>query len=96
MDSELLKYHAAKAGYSMAKLAAALGVNASTLSRKMRGETDFTRSEIVIIRKCLHLTLEEADAIFLRRNLRKMRDYRGKEVKKDAGKTKGVSRKRKS
>lgn len=64
MDSELLKYHAAKAGYSMAKLAAALGVNASTLSRKMRGETDFTRSEIVIIRKCLHLTLEEADAIF--------------------------------
>lgn len=64
MDSELLKYHAAKAGYSMAKLAAVLGVNASTLSRKMRGETDFTRSEIVIIRNCLHLTLEETDAIF--------------------------------
>lgn len=64
MDSELLKYHAAKAGYSMTRLAAAIGVNASTLSRKMKGETDFTRSEIVIIRKCLHLTLEEVDAIF--------------------------------
>ena len=48
----------------MAKLAAALGVNASTLSRKMNGETEFTRSEIVIIMKCLHLTLEEVDLIF--------------------------------
>ena len=64
MDPELLKYHAAKAGYSMTKLAATLGVNASTLSRKMRGETDFTRSEIVIIKKCLHLTLEEVDKLF--------------------------------
>lgn len=64
MDPELLKYHAAKAGYTMAKLAAALGVNASTLSRKMNGETEFTRSEIVIIMKCLHLTLEEVDLIF--------------------------------
>lgn len=64
MDPELLKYYAAKEGYSMAKLAAAIGVNASTLSRKMKGETDFTRSEIVIIWKCLCLTLEEVDEIF--------------------------------
>ncbi len=69
MDPELLKYHAAKSGYSMSKLAEALGINASTLSRKLNGDTDFTRSEIVILKKCLHLSLEDVDLIFFTQEL---------------------------
>lgn len=64
MDSELLKYHAAKSGYTLTNLSKVLGINASTLSRKLRGETDFTRSEIVLIKKCLNLTLTDVDSIF--------------------------------
>lgn len=69
MDPELLRYHAAKSGYTMSKLAETLGVNASTLSRKLSGDTDFTRSEIVILKNCLHLTLEDVDHIFFTKEL---------------------------
>lgn len=69
MDSELLKYYAAKSGYTLTKLSKVLGINASTLSRKLSGETDFTRSEIVLLKECLHLSLSEVDLIFFTNEL---------------------------
>lgn len=69
MDSELLKYYAAKSGYTLTNLSKVLGINASTLSRKLSGETDFTRSEIVLLKECLHLSLSEVDLIFFTNEL---------------------------
>ena len=69
MDSELLKYYAAKSGYTLTNLSKVLGINASTLSRKLSGETDFTRSEIVLLKECLHLSLPEVDLIFFTNEL---------------------------
>ena len=36
----------------------------TTLSRKMGGQSDFTRNEIQLFRAALHLTPQETDAIF--------------------------------
>lgn len=69
MNSELLKYYAAKSGFTLTNLAKMLGINASTLSRKLSGETDFTRSEIVLIKECLNLSLADVDAIFFKQEL---------------------------
>lgn len=69
MDSELLKYYAAKSGYTLTNLSKVLGINASTLSRKLSGETDFTRSEIVLLKECLHLSLSDVDLIFFTNEL---------------------------
>lgn len=41
-----------------------MGINPATLSRKMGGQSDFTRNEIQLFRAALHLTPQETDAIF--------------------------------
>lgn len=52
------------AGMTLAELASNIGISAATLTRKMAGDSDFTRLEIQHIRSVLHLTAAEADAIF--------------------------------
>ena len=47
----------------------ALSINGSTLYRKMKGESDFTRAEIERLRKLLSLSAEEAEAIFFAEEL---------------------------
>lgn len=46
--------------------AAELGINPSTLFRKLTGGSDFTRAEIQITKKVLNLSLKEADEIFFK------------------------------
>ena len=45
-----------------------MGINPATLSRKMGGQSDFTRNEIQLFRAALHLTPQET--YFFRVNLR--------------------------
>lgn len=51
-------------GFSVQEIAALLGINSSTLYRKMNSETDFTRNEIAMLRDHLEITLDEMNDIF--------------------------------
>lgn len=53
-----------EAGVSSLELASVLGVNESTLYRKMSGASDFTRNEIQLIRFALKLTDDDIMDIF--------------------------------
>ena len=64
MDSAYLKYWVNKEGYTLGWLADIVGINPATLNRKMSGESDFTRSEIQIIKANLKLSINEVEAIF--------------------------------
>ena len=64
MDKNALKGAIYNAGKSMGETAEAMGINVATLWRKANGETDFTRNEILTIRKFLGLSVEDADRIF--------------------------------
>ena len=66
LDKALLKYHVNKNGLTLENLSNELGINPSTLNRKMSGESDFTRNEIKITRSYLKLTIEEAESIFFK------------------------------
>lgn len=55
--------------YTIEKLADLLGINPATMHRKMNGESDFTRSEIQLIRSALALTNDETEAIFFAQDL---------------------------
>lgn len=78
MNSALFKYYVARAGLTLAKVSEILGIDASTLHRKINGITDFTRAEILFLRQCLHLSLEESERLFLIRILRKCKKEREK------------------
>lgn len=56
-------------GMTLSELASKIGISSATLSRKMQGESDFTRREIQSIRVILRLTTDEADAIFFAKEL---------------------------
>lgn len=72
IDKALFKYYVIRAGKTMESLASYLGINPSTLHRKLIGESDFYRSEIRLIANYLNLTPKEVNAIFfLKKNLRK-------------------------
>lgn len=64
MNSELFKFYAARAGLTLAKVAEALNIDVSTLSRKVHGVTEFTRPEIVAIRQILDLSVDESEELF--------------------------------
>ena len=59
-----LKMKMIQKGVGADALICALGVNESTFYRKLAGKSEFSRSEIQIIRATLKLTVEEADLIF--------------------------------
>lgn len=69
MDAALFKYYVARAGYTLTEVAEYLNINPSTLHRKICGETDFTRGEIVALKELLHLSLEEVNSVFFTENL---------------------------
>ncbi|MBO5254782.1 MAG: helix-turn-helix transcriptional regulator [Opitutales bacterium] len=51
-------------GLTLDALAVELGINYSTLYRKMNGDSDFTRAEIQKAKAVLNLDVNTADAIF--------------------------------
>lgn len=59
-----LKGKTVEHGYTMEDLARGIGINPATLSRKMSGDSDFTRSEIIMIRDILSLSSAEVESIF--------------------------------
>lgn len=56
-------------GYTLAEVAAKIGMNPATLYRKMSGLSDFTREDIQKLRALLHLSAEETDVIFFAERL---------------------------
>lgn len=69
LDKTLLTQFIKRAELTQEAFASELGINNSTLFRKMTGGSDFTRAEIQIAKKVLKLSLEEADAIFFAKTL---------------------------
>ena len=59
-----LKSEVARNEMTLEELARFLGINTSTLNRKMYGKSDFYRNEIVQIANILHLSQERINAIF--------------------------------
>lgn len=68
MDKELLKYHIAKNGDTVEALAAFLGLHITTLYKKIRGETDFSRKQVARIAERYNLSDALVIEIFLRKN----------------------------
>lgn len=56
-------------GLSMKEVAEYLGINVSTLYRKIGGESDFTREELQILRKKMLLSDEQIMSIFFAEKL---------------------------
>lgn len=69
MDAHLLKYYCYKNGLSLSRLAETLGMSESTLYRKISGDSDFYRHEIIEIRGVLNLSPDEVSKIFFDREL---------------------------
>lgn len=70
MDAEMLRYWARKRKKPLARLAGEIGINPVTLHRKMTGESDFTRAEILAVQDALHLSIQDVASIFFTDNLR--------------------------
>lgn len=64
MNWILLEAKTKEKGLSNEDVAKEMSIDPATYYRKKRGETDFYRTEIQVIRKLLNLTSEEVDAIF--------------------------------
>ena len=58
-----------RAGYKKSKLAKRLGLSQVGFSRKLRNKSEFTASEIAKLTFLLHLTVEEQQMIFFKRQL---------------------------
>lgn len=61
---ELLQAQMVANGMKTEELADKLGINPLTLYRKLNGKTEFTRSEMQIIKSVFRLNKGEMDAIF--------------------------------
>ena len=61
MNSNLLKYHIAKAGYKIGDMGKLLGISQAAFSNKLNGKTEYTVAEAKTIAETL--VLEDADAI---------------------------------
>lgn len=60
----LFKAKLAELGLSVKDVAMAVGCNEATMYRKMKGESDFTRNEIQLLKQTMQLTSGEVEKIF--------------------------------
>ena len=65
MNERELRAIIVREGKRIPDVAKAIGINKATLYKKLRGENDFTRSEIVKISNFLNLSPEQILFIFL-------------------------------
>lgn len=63
-NSNLFKARLVELGLSVEDVANAIGCNKATLYRKIKGESDFTRNEIQLIRQKLRMTSDDVERIF--------------------------------
>lgn len=63
-SKNLFKAAIMRAGLSSKELAQKIGISERTLYRKMSGDSDFTRIEIIEIRNLLNLSSAELEEIF--------------------------------
>ena len=68
-DKTLFLYHVARKNMTLGDISTMLDINPATLTRKMSGESDFTRDEVQRIRKFLDLSVMDADKIFFAEEL---------------------------
>lgn len=68
-DRNKLRAKIVEKGFTMEKLAKILGIDNATLYRKMSMKSDFTRNEIVMIKKILEMTIDEVNSIFFAEEL---------------------------
>lgn len=68
-DKTLFLYHVARKNMTLGAISTMLDINPATLTRKMSGESDFTRDEVQRIRKFLDLSVMDADKIFFAEEL---------------------------
>lgn len=74
IDSAKLKYHCEVKRITIEQLANKIGINPSTLNRKMKGETDFYRHEISLIKEILDLSIYEMLDIFFKNELAEVQE----------------------
>lgn len=60
----LFKSKLAECNITLKEIAAIMGCNEATLYRKMKGQSDFTRNEIQLVKQKLGLSSSEVEAIF--------------------------------
>ena len=63
-------------GLTLTEVAKMLGINYSTLDRKMSGKSEFTRAEIQRLRTILNCSPEEVDHIFFAEELTETQETR--------------------
>lgn len=63
-DRALFKYMVDRKQLTLSDVANQLGINDATLYRKMKGESDFSRSEIQMLKSILGMTTEESISVF--------------------------------
>lgn len=73
-DEKQFRLKMISAGLSIKDIANAVGVNEATLYRKIKGITDFTRNEMVVIRSVLHLNTSDFENIFFAPELTKTQE----------------------
>lgn len=64
MNVSLFKYFQALSGYKGIDTAKFLGIAPKTLSKKLHGESDFTRKEIAMLKNCWGLSDTDCTNIF--------------------------------
>lgn len=69
MDKDLLRYYCSRHGMTLDDLAKRLDMSETTLYRKLRGDSDFYRGEIIEIKEILDLDPSAVNCIFFNRNL---------------------------
>lgn len=65
---DALKKHIASSGITITSLASKMNISREGLYLKLNGQTEFKASEIVALREALHLTAEEQEEYFFRKN----------------------------
>lgn len=68
-DRKLFRSKVVASGLTLEAVAKEIGINPSTLDRKMSGVSDFTRNEMQTLRKILGLSAAEFDGIFFAEEL---------------------------
>lgn len=68
-DKALFLYHVTRKNMTLGAISTMLEINPATLTRKMSGESDFTRDEVQRLKKFLELSVIDADKIFFAEKL---------------------------